>query len=108
MNTPKAFANFSPGVGAQRQPWDQNINSDRTLKGFATRLTLSGFGPDLKMLSQGSRDARTAGLKLANAFGVNSNCVTTVCKDCGTTGNPGPGKCSPISQATLNSGLWCS
>ncbi len=21
-STPKAFANFSPGVGAQRQPWD--------------------------------------------------------------------------------------
>jgi hypothetical protein len=20
--TPKAFANFSPGVGAKRQPWD--------------------------------------------------------------------------------------
>ena len=31
-----------------------------------------------------------------------------ICKDCGTTGNPGPGKCNPISQATLNSGLWCS
>jgi hypothetical protein len=25
MNTPKAFANFSPVVGAQRQPWDQEI-----------------------------------------------------------------------------------
>ena len=23
--TPKAFANFSPRVGAQRQPWDQNV-----------------------------------------------------------------------------------
>jgi hypothetical protein len=31
-----------------------------------------------------------------------------ICKDCGTTGNPGPGKCNPISQATLNSGFWCS
>jgi len=31
-----------------------------------------------------------------------------ICKDCGTTGNPGPGKCNPISQATLDSGLWCS
>src|SRR5215212_6932816 len=40
MNTPKAFANFSPGVGAQREPWDQNINSDVTLKGFANLLTL--------------------------------------------------------------------
>ena len=31
-----------------------------------------------------------------------------ICKECGTTGNPGPGKCDPISQATLASGLWCS
>jgi hypothetical protein len=31
-----------------------------------------------------------------------------ICKDCGTTGNPGPGKCSQISQATLASGFWCS
>jgi len=31
-----------------------------------------------------------------------------ICKDCGTTGNPSPGKCSPISQATLASGFWCS
>ena len=31
-----------------------------------------------------------------------------ICKACGTTGKPGPGKCDPISQATLNSGLWCS
>src|SRR5690349_6231249 len=31
-----------------------------------------------------------------------------ICKDCGTTGSPGPGKCSQISQATLASGFWCS
>jgi hypothetical protein len=31
-----------------------------------------------------------------------------ICRDCGTTGNPGPGKCNPISQATLASGFWCS
>lgn len=31
-----------------------------------------------------------------------------ICRACGTTGKPGPGKCNPISQATLNSGLWCS
>jgi hypothetical protein len=31
-----------------------------------------------------------------------------ICKECGTTGKPGPGKCNPISQATLASGLWCS
>ena len=31
-----------------------------------------------------------------------------ICRECGTTGNPSPGKCSPISQATLASGFWCS
>jgi hypothetical protein len=31
-----------------------------------------------------------------------------ICKECGTTGKPGPGKCNPISQSTLASGLWCS
>ena len=31
-----------------------------------------------------------------------------ICRACGTTGNPSPGKCSPISAATLASGFWCS
>lgn len=31
-----------------------------------------------------------------------------ICKLCGTTGNPGPGKCSPIGASTLATGFWCS
>lgn len=31
-----------------------------------------------------------------------------ICRACGTTGKPGPGKCDPISERTLASGLWCS
>ena len=31
-----------------------------------------------------------------------------LCRECGSTGKPGPGNCNPISQATLASGLWCS
>ena len=31
-----------------------------------------------------------------------------ICRACGTTGNPTPGKCSPISGATLARGFWCS
>jgi hypothetical protein len=31
-----------------------------------------------------------------------------ICRDCGTTGNPGPGKCSQISSAALARGFWCS
>jgi hypothetical protein len=31
-----------------------------------------------------------------------------ICRACGTTGNPGPGKSNPISPATLSTGFWCS
>ena len=31
-----------------------------------------------------------------------------ICRECGSTGKPGPGKCNPISTATLANGLWCS
>jgi hypothetical protein len=31
-----------------------------------------------------------------------------LCKACGTTGNPSPGKCTRTSQAVLDRGLWCS
>jgi hypothetical protein len=31
-----------------------------------------------------------------------------ICKTCGTTGTPGPGKCSQTSLAALDRGFWCS
>lgn len=31
-----------------------------------------------------------------------------ICGDCDASGNPGGGKCSKISQQTLNQGYWCS
>lgn len=31
-----------------------------------------------------------------------------LCRACGTTGNPGPSKCSQISSQTLAIGYWCS
>ena len=31
-----------------------------------------------------------------------------ICRECGTTGNPGPGKCSQISQQTFATEYWCS
>src|SRR5262245_10230815 len=31
-----------------------------------------------------------------------------ICKACGTTKSPGPGKCEPISSAELGRGRWCS
>jgi hypothetical protein len=42
--TPKALANFSPKVGVQRQPWDNEKKKiHQTLKGFVSRQTLSGL-----------------------------------------------------------------
>ena len=35
--TPKALANSSPAVRAQREPWDSDKQSLETLKGFANR-----------------------------------------------------------------------
>ena len=31
-----------------------------------------------------------------------------ICKACGQTGNPSPGKCRKTTQAELNTGRWCS
>jgi hypothetical protein len=31
-----------------------------------------------------------------------------ICRTCGTTGNPTPGKCSQTSLAALDRGFWCS
>ena len=31
-----------------------------------------------------------------------------ICRTCGTTGNPTPGKCTQTSLAALDRGFWCS
>ena len=31
-----------------------------------------------------------------------------ICGNCDSSGNPGSGSCSKISQQTLNQGYWCS
>ena len=31
-----------------------------------------------------------------------------ICKACGTTGNPTPGKCTMTTLAALDRGFWCS
>jgi hypothetical protein len=31
-----------------------------------------------------------------------------ICRECGSTGTPGSGKCSQISSQTLSTGYWCS
>ena len=68
MNTPKAFANFSPGFEHRENPGN-NFKSRSTLKGLGDWRTLSGFKhfdvpiPGLSLRSN-------PGLKLANAFGV--------------------------------------
>ena len=42
-NTPKAFANFSPGFEAKQEPWGTIRKEDGTLKGFGCWRTLSGL-----------------------------------------------------------------
>jgi len=46
------------------------VCGNNPLKGLVPRLTLSAFDDRSIFGSQGSRCARTAGLELANAFGV--------------------------------------
>jgi len=70
--TPKALANFSPGLSLRSNPGIKILNNHLTLKGFANRLTPSGFNlfhiafPGLSLRSN-------PGLELANAFGVTDN-----------------------------------
>jgi len=70
MNTPKAFANFSPGLERSNNPGDEFPKCALTLKGFANRRTLSGFNDYLMFLIPGLSLRSNPGLKLANAFGV--------------------------------------
>jgi hypothetical protein len=46
-------------------------------KGFSRRQTLSGFSPFHALWIPGFSLHSNPGLKLANAFGVISNCITT-------------------------------
>jgi len=39
---------------------------------------------------------------------VDTNGNHYLCGQCDSTGNPGSGSCSPISQQTLAQGYWCS
>ncbi|HKG60140.1 MAG TPA: hypothetical protein VKB05_10275 [Pyrinomonadaceae bacterium] len=66
--TPKAFANFSPRLERERQPWVQEkigINPERV------RRLANAFSVDLCLLVNPWLSLRSNhGLKLANAFGV--------------------------------------
>src|ERR1043165_905439 len=68
--TLKALANFSPGLARSDNPGITKSKDVKTLKGFVTWRTLSGFilffniaNPELSLRSN-------SGLTLANAFGV--------------------------------------
>ena len=52
------------------EPWVHLRQRLLNPKGFVKWRTLSGFQGIVLLIPQGSRCARTAGLKLANAFGV--------------------------------------
>ena len=69
--TPKAFANFSPGFERSENPEGNNsrifINPERVPSRMPNAFSVNVF---FISLSQGCRYAPTAGLELANAFGV--------------------------------------
>ena len=94
----------------------------RRVRFFSVALALSA----LLLMSGAAQPARTSAAKAARANWTFSGCWTQfsagqcrdiyvdqqgghwICRACGTTGNPGPGKCNPISSQTLASGFWCS
>jgi hypothetical protein len=61
LKTPKALANFSPGLERSDNPGVANIEKISTLKEFITRRTLTGFKRMLNDCSQGCRYAPTLG-----------------------------------------------
>jgi hypothetical protein len=70
--TPKALANFSRGFERSEKPWGSKLIAVVTLKGFANCRTLQGLLLFL-IVNRGLSLRSNPGLKLANAFGVNSN-----------------------------------
>src|SRR5215213_11571295 len=77
MNTPKALANWSPGFEHRENPgsFTGNPSNPERVRQLANVFSV----PDLfQSRTHGCRYAPTAGLKLANAFGVNSNRGTTL------------------------------
>jgi hypothetical protein len=69
MNTPKAFANSSPGFEHRENPGTAFENPDQTLKGLGGWRTLQG-SMTIDVLIPGLSLRSNPGLKLANAFGV--------------------------------------
>jgi hypothetical protein len=67
--TPKAFANFSPGL---EQPWVSVLTTVVTLKALANsaHLLANAFSVASEKRNQ-PQGWNNPGLKLANAFGVN-------------------------------------
>ena len=68
-NTPKAFANFSPGLERLRQPWVWKIEIVLTLKGLPGVKPFQGL-TILFVMHPGFSLRSNPGLKLGNTFGV--------------------------------------
>jgi len=73
--TPKALANFSPGF-EEREPWEpshqRGSNPERVRQPRNPFRVERFVWFDTRVVASSN-----PGLKLANAFGVNSNCITT-------------------------------
>jgi hypothetical protein len=69
LNTPKALANFSPGLEQSDNPGTEHKRRTETLKGFLPGQTLSGFNTSLDFCSPGSRKLEPWA-KISQRFGV--------------------------------------
>ena len=74
--TPKAFANFSPGLERKRQPWDRVRRRAQTLTGFANCRTLSGLSSLLECEPRVVA-ALQPRAEISERLRRNSNCITT-------------------------------
>jgi hypothetical protein len=88
--TPEAFANFSPGFEHRENPGElhrKNRSNPARVRQLANAFSVPVL---FQSRTQGCRCAPTAGLKLANAFGVNPTELKLanafgVNPNCGTT-----------------------
>lgn len=97
---PIEVSNFESKAGCNSGPMVQMLSGGNVfLSSSNSSLTLSaGFEGCWSYFPQGPCRA---------IYRSNSGSYT-ICGQCDSSGNPGGGRCSPISQNTLNFGYWCS
>jgi len=83
FKTPKALANFGPGLKRSDNPWGYRWRIDETLKGLGNWRNLSGLSAKFLGHTPGFSLRSNPGPKLANAFGVFETEPVPICAMCG-------------------------